>query len=35
MDIQSPVFIALVTAALTAIGAWAYAKFVLKDPDAE
>jgi RsiW-degrading membrane proteinase PrsW (M82 family) len=35
MDVQSPVFIALATAVLTAIGAWVYAKFVLKDPNAE
>lgn len=35
MDVQSPVFIAIAVAALTALGAWVYAKFVLKDPAAE
>ena len=35
MDLQSPVFVALATAFLTAVGAWVYAKFVLKDPEAE
>jgi hypothetical protein len=35
MDFQSPIFLALATAALTAALSWAYAKYMLKDPLAE
>jgi len=35
MDLQSPVFLALATAVLTAVLSWAYAKYMLKDPLAE
>jgi hypothetical protein len=35
MDVQNPIFIALVTAVLTAVGAWVYSRYVLKEPTAE
>lgn len=35
MDTNSPIFIAFLTAALTSIFSWAYAKYVLKQDQAE
>lgn len=35
MDIQSPVTVAVATVVLTSVLCWAYAKYMLKDPNAE
>lgn len=35
MDVQNPIFIALAVAILTALGAWVYSKYVIKETASE